>query len=237
MDKTLQQLKACAAFSGATIAELRELGSNSRLLTVEPRHPVYLPGDPANSLMLLIQGRIVLGHASEFGKRSWLMFIDPGQLFGEQALLGWPRRDQIAESFEPSQVLAIQSANAQRVMSKSSRFATAMVHVVGERLVRTSRRWSTQFYWSTRERIIHVLLDLSEQYGVYSDQGTHLQLDISHDDLAGFVGSTRESVSVELGKLRSAGLISTARRKVVLRDVRHLAKLVNREARRALQKC
>ncbi|MBI2477543.1 MAG: Crp/Fnr family transcriptional regulator [Planctomycetia bacterium] len=237
MNELVSHLKSCAAFAGASTTDIRHLASGSKLRSFATKATIYVPSDTVDALYLLVEGRVAVGQVSPLGKRSWLTFVSVGQLFGEQSLLGWPRREQIAVSFEPSRLLAIPSSNARRVMSESTQFAGAMMQVVGERLAWTSRRWSTQFYLSTRERIIHVLLDLAEQYGTCSDNGTHLRIEMSHDDLAGFVGSTRESVSVELGKLRAAGLISTTRRRFVLRDVRHLAKLVNREARRAMKKC
>jgi len=58
------------------------------------------------------------------------------------------------------------------------------------RLMQMGRRWSRQFYLSTCERIIHVLLELADQNGVRTQDGIELRIDLSHDDIARFVGST-----------------------------------------------
>jgi CRP/FNR family transcriptional regulator len=75
-----------------------------------------------------------------------------------------------------------------------------------------------------------VLLDFADQYGVSTHDGIELRIDLSHDDIANFVGSTRESATVELGKLRAARIISSRRRKLVMHDLDALRELVFRES-------
>jgi CRP/FNR family transcriptional regulator, cyclic AMP receptor protein len=70
-----------------------------------------------------------------------------------------------------------------------------------------------------RERLISILLDLSHQYGQRKEERIELSIDLSHEDLAGFVGSSRESVSLEISRLRKEGLIVSARRRLALCDL------------------
>lgn len=170
MNEPLEQLRRCEAFRGADTPALKALAAGSKLCRFSPRVPVYLASDRADSLCLLVDGRIALGHVNELGKRSWLTFVDPGELFGEQALCSSPVRDQCAESFETSRVLIIPAKVVRQLLSTRAALAASMLEAVGRRMMQTNRRWRRQFYLSNRERLIHVLLDLADQYG--SHDGT-----------------------------------------------------------------
>ena len=83
-------------------------------------------------------------------------------------------------------------------------------------------------FLSNRERLTHLLLDLAEQYGSGTNENFDLAIKLSHQDLANFIGSTRETVTVVLGKMQHEGLLNIRRRKITLRNTKALAESVNR---------
>ena len=72
------------------------------------------------------------------------------------------------------------------------------------------------------------LLELAEQYGERTSEGVRLRINLSHQELANVIGSTRETVTVVLGELQAEGLISVGRRKIVIRQPDGLAGSVHR---------
>ena len=75
--------------------------------------------------------------------------------------------------------------------------------------------------------MIHLLLELAEKYGDPQPNGIGLKIRLSHQEMAGIIGSTRETVTVVLGQLQSDNLIEIARRKIVINNLQKLAKEVN----------
>lgn len=59
------------------------------------------------------------------------------------------------------------------------------------------------------ERIARLFARLAEEHGVPEAGGTRIALRLTHADIASLVGSTRETVTLEVGKLRVAGRIAT----------------------------
>jgi CRP/FNR family transcriptional regulator, cyclic AMP receptor protein len=76
---------------------------------------------------------------------------------------------------------------------------------------------------SNRDRLIHFLLELAEKYGQRTPEGVLLGIKLSHQDLAGVIGSTRETVTVLLGELQREGRLSVKRRQVIVKDLARLA--------------
>ena len=69
--------------------------------------------------------------------------------------------------------------------------------------------------------------DRAEKYGESQPNGIGLKIRLSHQEMAGIIGSTRETVTVVLGQLQSDKLIEIARRKIVINNLQKLAKEVN----------
>ena len=78
-------------------------------------------------------------------------------------------------------------------------------------------------FHSNRDRLIHLLVELAEQYGKTVGREIELQIKLSHQDLASVIGSTRETVTVILGQLQAEGSLRLGRRQITLTDIERLA--------------
>ena len=112
------------------------------------------------------------------------------------------------------------------MIAESPQLALGVTRLVGLRRRRIERRLKYLLFHSNRDRIVNLLLELAEDYGVPGPNEIELKIKLSHQDLASIIGSTRESVTVILGKLQSEGLIRLGRRKIGIIDLQKLAALV-----------
>ena len=78
-------------------------------------------------------------------------------------------------------------------------------------------------FHSNRQRLVHLLLELANDYGRPSPEGVELGVRLSHQDLANIIGSTRETVTVTLGQLQAEGRLRVGRKRIILTDVEGLA--------------
>jgi CRP-like cAMP-binding protein len=83
---------------------------------------------------------------------------------------------------------------------------------------------------SNRERVIHLLLELVERYGVQVPEGLLVNIRLSHLEMASIIGSTRETVTVVLGQLQKEEYLTIARRKIIIKDLSRLAQEVGESA-------
>ena len=70
--------------------------------------------------------------------------------------------------------------------------------------------------------MIRVLVDLVEMHGERIGTRHVIRFPLSHQDFAGLVGVTRETVTLTLGQLQCDGLIAIERRRVVILDLPRL---------------
>ena len=177
--------------------------------------------------MLLASGRVKICSFTAAGKQAILAFIEPGELFGELALIDTGEREEYAEAVEASTVILIPGEEMHRLMESHSNFSLGITKLMGLRRRRIERRLKYLLFRSNRERLIHLLLELVETYGRSTAEGVLLDIKLSHQDLANIVGSTRETVTVVLGELQTEGFVRLGRRKIVICEMNRLAQCVD----------
>ena len=229
MSEKLWCLKRCSLFQQLTPDQIGRIESRSRSRSFPAHSPIYVPAERADCVFLLASGLVKMCHLTAEGKESILAFVEPGELFGEMAMFDAPQRDEFVESIRPSTVVMIPIEEMHRLMTERADVALGITKIVGLRRQRIERRLKNLLFLSNRERLVHLLLDLAEQFGWQADDGIRLRIRLSHQDLANLIGSTRETVTILLGKLKSEGCVAGGRRKIVLTNPAQLAHLVNRQ--------
>ncbi len=228
MAEKLWHLKSCELFSRLSHDQIEKVESRSRCRTFAARSPIYLPSTKADCVYMLAEGMVKVCHLTADGKQSILAFIEPGELFGEAAIFAGQEHDEYVEAIERSTVLMIPVEEVQSLIAQHPDIAFGVTKLIGFRRHRIERRLKNLLFLPNRERLIHLLLDLAEQFGSHTSEGIRLRVKLSHQELANVIGSTRETVTVILGQLKAEGSVDGARRKVILTDPQRLAHSVNR---------
>lgn len=220
-------IKNCNIFSQMSSEDLQWVEGHSRMRKLKRGEPVYLPNHQTDGVLLVAEGRVKICHITPEGKQSILNFIDQNEIFGELSIFDTVEREEYAEAAENTTLVWIPKAAMQAVVRKYPDIAFRFTKVIGLRRQRIERRLRNLLFRSNRERVIHLLLELVEKYGRPTDLGMDLNIRLSHQEMAGIIGSTRETVTVVLGQLQSEGLIKIARRRISILDLNKLAGEVN----------
>jgi len=86
-----------------------------------------------------------------------------------------------------------------------------------------------QLFGSVTQRTIETLLMLARRFGTKKGNGVQIELPISHQDIANFVGVARETISIEMSKLQKQGMITALYKRITVPDVSALSRLLKHE--------
>ncbi len=228
MSDKLWFLQRCELFQHLDPQQTQWLEMRSRRRSFAAGTPVYLPTESADSLFLLISGLVKICHLTPDGKQSILAFVEPGGIFGELAILDGDARDEYVEAVEQSTVVMIPKEAIQQLMTTHCDVSTRLTKLIGMRYHRIQRRLKNLLFRSGRERLVHLLLDLAEQFGEPDGSSIRLRIKLSHQELANLIGTTRETATAILGRLRAQRCVAGGRRRIVLTDPLRLAQSVHR---------
>ncbi len=229
MTKILDHLSSCPIIKSLDFGQLEQLATACRARSYNEKCLLSLPTGESRSVFLLASGRARIYHLNSDGRQTVLSFIEPGEVFGELAIVDPSAVLDYVETMDASVVVQIPVAALHQLMETSPAFLMGVTKLIGLRRRRVEQRLKNLLFRSNREKLVHLLLDLVEQYGSQNGIGVELGIRLSHQELANVIGSTRETVTITLGHLRDEGLIHVARQRIVLKRPERLAVMVGRE--------
>ncbi|WP_437655016.1 Crp/Fnr family transcriptional regulator [Sorangium sp. So ce1182] len=198
---------------------LLELGTLERLAR---RQRLVQQGAPPRHLILLGAGRVRVERTSE-GRVFPLGHRGPGDLVGESALAGATVATESATVLDEGGALLVPLAGLERLAAADAVLRAALAAALVARQLETEARLGSLLLCTVEARLLEFLGGAARRWGQPHAAGQLVSAPFTHADIALLIGSTRETVTLLLGKLKRAGLISFDRRRVVIRDGAHLA--------------
>jgi len=175
-------------------------------------------GDPAESLMVIVSGRVKLVHDAPGGSEHLVDVLGPGDSFGALPLLGQAVNESRAEALTGGCLLVTSTAEFASLVTRFPSVAVAALEDVSGRLRAAHARLRAAASAPVETRLAGALLTLSQRFGEEVPEGRTLGAPLSQEDLAALTGSTLETVNRVLAGWRKRGWVKTGRRKLLITD-------------------
>jgi CRP/FNR family transcriptional regulator, cyclic AMP receptor protein len=223
LEEARRVLGECALFRGLQPEERHALISRAHVRQFDPGDTIFLMGSPGDSMMALLSGSIRISVPSPEGKEIVLAILQPGEIFGEIALLDGKERSADAKAITEVSCLAV--LNRRDVMAfldKHPSAWAALVQVLCERLRRTDQQFAEVALMQVPIRLAKALLRLTTQG---TDSKSRAEVRLSQRELGSMVGATRESVNKCLGDWQQRGMVRVEDAVIHITDRRALEEL------------
>src|SRR6185295_9818735 len=216
--RTLSLLRKCEVLAEVPADVVLRLLPAARLGVYRSRQVVYLPGDRAQGIFFLAEGRVKISKVTRDGKELTLAYRTGGDFFGEPCLLEGGPREEMAEAMEATQAVEVDREVLDEVLRSSGPTSYRFTRALIARRKELESRVEQLIFKDVGAKLAELLLELGAQHGIKDDRGVVVGLKITHQEMANLIGSTRETVSLTLSQFKRKGLIQTEGRKVILAD-------------------
>ena len=196
-------------------AALLDLGRRRRFTAGDT---LFHEGDDSDWVAVLLAGRVKISYYSEAGGEVVLAVRDPGDLLGELSALDGTPRSATVTAMEEVEALALTATAFRTFLEGNPRLALELVRSLVERLRDADVKRVEFGTYDSVGRVARRLMELADRFGRLTAEGIVIELPITQQELAGWTGSSRESVAKALQALRRLGWVDTARRQFVVRD-------------------
>ena len=215
-------LRKTPLFASLTDKEMRALSGRFSNRHFERGALLFNEGDSCTGLFLVVTGRIRIFKLSAAGREQTLAVEGPGSSFAELPVFDGGNYPASASALDDSEVLFISRRDFQMFCREHPEVALKVIAVVGSRLRRLIGIIEDLSFTTVRQRLIALLLRLTQGSGTPSKDGVHVELTKTHQDLAAELGTVRELVSRNLSRLQAEGFLLVEGRKIVVKDIEGL---------------
>lgn len=182
----------------------------ARRVALAPGAVLFEEGDFGDALFAIISGKVEMSVISAEGQKLSLDMMGPGELFGEIALFSPGPRTATVRATEKSEVWSLKNADVLAALRETPDLYVDMIELAGRRMRWMSAQYHEQVFMDVTTRLARKILHLS-------GEGLS-ELQMSHADIAAFVGVTRETVSKTLSAWKQDGLIQMGRGQLKVLD-------------------
>lgn len=187
--------------------ELKRLAAAARLSHHSKNATIFQKGDPGDSMMAVIRGRVKICSHSLDGKELVLSIVNKGGVFGEIALLDGEPRTADAVALEETDLLVLDRAQIMPLLTGRPDVAFRIIGVLCKRLRATSEHLEDTLFLEASSRFARALKRLGKAFGKPGADGVTLDIKLSQQQLGCLVGVSRESINKLLNEWQRAGVI------------------------------
>ncbi len=183
---------------------------------------IFAKGDPGNSMMAVLRGRIQISAPSADGRQMVLTTMHEGDVFGEIALLDGKERTADATALTDTELLVVPRRPFLELLERRPEIGVGLLVVLCERLRRTNEQVEDLAFLDLETRIAKTLLRLALE-AEHASASPRIGIKISQRALGELVGGSRESVNKHLQDWKRSGIIEIEKGAIVICNADALA--------------
>ncbi len=207
-------------FWGIDETELQSLLGclNARVKSYDKGEIIFLQGDKATAIGLVLTGSVQIVKEDYFGNRTILAHVGCSELFAEAFSCAGERVLEVsAVAVEQSEIMLIDYARIITTCPSSCMFHTRlirnMLNILAEKNIQLNRKIEHTSKRTTREKLLSYLLEQAEMA-----HSNTFAIPFDRQELADFLCVERSAMSAELGRMRSEGLLDFKKNQFELFD-------------------
>jgi CRP-like cAMP-binding protein len=183
--------------------------------------PIIFQGDHNDTVFLILQGRAKVNLVTADGHEIVLTVLGPGDMLGEFEAIDDDGSPRTAGSvvLEAAECRVFTGEEFRGYLAEHPRATVELLRAIIRRLHAADRRRTDSGSLDTGHRLARFLLELINQDGHAGASGIDIDIPLTQEELASLIATSRQSVVRALTSLRSRGLVVTARRKIIVRDL------------------
>ncbi|WP_064505498.1 Crp/Fnr family transcriptional regulator [Defluviitalea phaphyphila] len=188
---------------------------------------IAIEGSNLDGLIIINKGKVKVYKNTYEGKEQILYIFSEGDFFGEKSLIINQEITYNIEALEDTSVCMIKKETFKTLLKEYPEISFKVMEELCMRLENLENIIKSMGAKNVEVRINSVLLEFAEKYGKTHDEGILLELPLSREGIANYIGLTRETVSRKISNLQSEGIIEViGNKKIIIRNKDALKKSI-----------
>jgi CRP/FNR family cyclic AMP-dependent transcriptional regulator len=180
---------------------------------------IFAKGDPGTGLMALLEGAVRISMPTQDGREVVLNLVQPGEIFGEIALLDGQPRTADAIAAEDCDLMVIDGRNFIPFVHGRPEVAVNLIEILCGRLRRTNEQVQDVMFLSLPARLAKLILRLAK-----GDHASIKNLAITQQELSQMIGMSREATNKQLRAWEKRQLLRLDHRTITVLNAAALAR-------------
>jgi CRP/FNR family transcriptional regulator len=169
---------------------------------------IFMQDEPIENVYFIVDGKIKIYKSDINGKEQIVAILKQGEMFPHVGFFRKGSYPAYSEALEDCTLVVVPINQFEKVLIANPELSIKVFKVLGEKIVDLQERLEAQILNNTYEQIIKLIVRLGNLHGQETADGKIvLKADFTNKDLANMIGTTRETVSRTLTKMKKKQLL------------------------------
>lgn len=218
--------KSDSVLEGLPDTDMELLNKNMTTHVYKKGEILFREGSYPTGIYFINKGKVKKYKTDKDGSEQIFYFYKKGELLGYNALISEEKYSDTAATIEESTISFIPKEDFLKAVEESPVLSKRLLKVISHEFGVLVNSISVFAQKTVRERLALSLILLRDKFKK-ENQDKPVELDLSRDDLAKFVGTARETLVRLLHDFKEEGLIETNGRKIILKKASEIARIAN----------
>ena len=212
-------------FSALSREENRALCLIPNFKTVRKNEILYFSHDNEQRLYTIKSGTLKIVRVDMEGNESVKEVLRSGDLFGQYTFdeMTDESQDEFAVAISDKVVIcSFKIDDFEEILNRNPQLAVRYTKLVGFKIKRITNSYSNLMFKDVKTRFALFLKDWALREGKGADKDITVKNYLTHNDIAGLICSTRQTVTLLFNEFKNAGLIDYDRSEIIVHDVKKL---------------
>lgn len=183
---------------------------------------LFYEGDFPENVYLVRSGKVRLSKMTADGKEFSVHLKQKDELVGEVGLFNEMSISVTAEVIEDATLIKFERAALEDIFRRNGEIAVAFMKWFARHTQSTQAKFRDLILCGKTGAFYSTLIRFSNSYGIRSEDGILINVQLTNQDIANYIGTTRESINRMLNDLKKDDVISVDKGYIIIKDIEFL---------------
>lgn len=189
----------------------------------EKNQMIFFEGDKSEKLYLINRGKVKIFKYNRDGKEQILYILSEGDFIGDISLFKQVELRFNAQAIDDVNICELTRGDLEDIIKGNPEIALKILQSSYDRIEKLESLVQSLSNKDVEARIAGLLLSFIQDFGVPGEKEILLTLPLSREDLANYIGVTRETISRKLGLMQDEGILRLeGNKRIVILDLEAL---------------
>jgi len=213
--KKIEYLKNIKLFSSLTADELCKISGNITTKWFGKNETILHEEDTSEFMYMIFSGQVKVVKTTGEGKEIILSMHQAGNFFGEMSLIDGKTIPASVVATEESLISLISKKEFFSILHNQKKVFENLLIILSSRLRSSWESIKLLSFNQASQRLRALFFMLIDEYGKKTDEGTELNIKLSHQEISEMTGMTRETVTRVIDKWQKSGEITILKDKLI----------------------
>jgi CRP/FNR family transcriptional regulator len=188
---------------------------------------LFFEGDVSDKFYIINKGKVKIFKYTKEGKEQILYILSEGDFIGYLSLLKKGKFDFNAEALDDVNMCILTKDAFDDIVKKNPEISLKILESLHDRVVSLENLVKILSTKDIEARIADLLKVFAREFGHEEEEGIIIDMPLSREEMANYIGVTRETMSRKLSAMEDEGILELiGNKKIIIKDLKSLQKLL-----------